>query len=44
LKIENILVIILESGINNKNVHKFFEKNGYKEISVEYAKDLNNDV
>jgi ribosomal protein S18 acetylase RimI-like enzyme len=40
LKNENIGIILLESGINNKNVHKFFEKNGYAEISVEYSKVL----
>jgi GNAT superfamily N-acetyltransferase len=40
LKNENIGIILLESGINNKNVHKFFEKNGYTEISVEYSKVL----
>lgn len=44
LKIENMRIILLESGINNKYVHKFFEKNGYKEISVEYSKDLNDIV
>jgi ribosomal protein S18 acetylase RimI-like enzyme len=40
LKNENIGIILLESGINNKNVHKFFEKNGYTEISLEYSKVL----
>jgi GNAT superfamily N-acetyltransferase/single-stranded DNA-binding protein len=38
LKNEDIGIIMLESGINNMNVHKFFEKNGYTKISVEYSK------
>ncbi|GHV67946.1 hypothetical protein FACS1894199_14400 [Bacteroidia bacterium] len=38
LKSENIDMILLESGINNKNVHAYFEKNGYAEISVVYSK------
>jgi ribosomal protein S18 acetylase RimI-like enzyme len=40
LKKENIGMILLESGIQNKNAHDFFEKNGYTQISVEFAKRL----
>jgi GNAT superfamily N-acetyltransferase len=40
LKSENVGMILLESGINNTDVHKFFEKNGYTKISVEYSKIL----
>jgi GNAT superfamily N-acetyltransferase len=40
LKNENIGMVLLESGIRNKAAHDFFEKNGYTQISVEFAKRL----
>jgi ribosomal protein S18 acetylase RimI-like enzyme len=40
LKNENIGIILLESGINNRRAHKFFKKTGYTAISVEYSKVL----
>jgi GNAT superfamily N-acetyltransferase len=40
LQKENMGILLLESGIHNTTVHKFFEKNGYQKVSVEYAKVL----
>jgi len=40
LKNKNIGIVLLESGIKNENVHHFFEKNGYKRISIVYSKNL----
>jgi GNAT superfamily N-acetyltransferase len=33
-------ILLLESGIQNKSAHEFFEKNGFAPVSVEYAKRL----
>jgi GNAT superfamily N-acetyltransferase len=41
LKSKNIGMILLESGIRNKNAHEFFEKNGFTQISVEFSKRIN---
>jgi ribosomal protein S18 acetylase RimI-like enzyme len=41
LKNKNIGMILLESGMRNKDAHDFFEKNGFTQISVEFAKRLN---
>jgi GNAT superfamily N-acetyltransferase len=40
LRSENIGLLLLESGIQNKGAHEFFEKNGFTQVSVEYAKRL----
>jgi GNAT superfamily N-acetyltransferase len=40
LKKKNIGMILLESGIQNKGAHDFLEKNGFTQISVEFAKRL----
>lgn len=40
LKKENIGMILLESGIRNKDAHDFFEKNEFTPISIEFAKRL----
>jgi N-acetylglutamate synthase-like GNAT family acetyltransferase len=40
LKKKHIGMILLESGIRNKGAHEFFEKNGFTQISVEFAKRL----
>jgi ribosomal protein S18 acetylase RimI-like enzyme len=40
LKNKRVKMLLLESGKNNKNAHKFFEKNGFKKLSVSYAKHL----
>ncbi|GAB6393282.1 MAG: GNAT family N-acetyltransferase [Treponematales bacterium] len=38
LKRQNIEILLLESGIKNRGAHTFFEKNGFTQVSVEYAK------
>jgi N-acetylglutamate synthase-like GNAT family acetyltransferase len=40
LRIRKFGILLLESGIQNKNAHEFFEKNGFTQVSVEYAKRL----
>jgi GNAT superfamily N-acetyltransferase len=40
LKSKNYGILLLESGIKNKGVHEFFEKNGFTQVSIEYAKHL----
>jgi len=43
LKNKHIGILLLESGIKNEKAHYFFEKSGYKKISVEFFKKLKSD-
>ncbi|MDR2424009.1 MAG: GNAT family N-acetyltransferase [Prevotellaceae bacterium] len=40
LQSKNFGILLLESGVANKDAHEFFEKNGFVQVSVEYAKLL----
>ena len=40
LRNKNIEIVLLENGIKNDTAHHFFEKNGYKKISIVYSKGL----
>ncbi|MDR0561460.1 MAG: GNAT family N-acetyltransferase [Spirochaetaceae bacterium] len=40
LQSKNFGILLLESGVKNKGAHEFFEKNGFTQVSVEYAKRL----
>jgi GNAT superfamily N-acetyltransferase len=40
LRSKNFGILLLESGIQNQKAHDFFEKNGFTQVSVEFAKQL----